>query len=204
MNLSNSLESLFRPTVATALLTLSRLGPMSGRQVARVTGAASASVTRTALLELVSIGLVAATARPHAVEYAVNEDHLLWPAVKRARDIRSELDDEINRLAKKHAAAGTSVLLYGSTARFSSTADSDVDLLVVHPDHTTLGERDAFSELLAGRVEAWTGNRAEIYDVTDAQLAELVGNGDPMVESWRHEAVLVAGAKPATLERGAR
>ena len=51
---------------------------------------------------------------------------------------------------------------------------------------------------------AWTGNQAQIVDVTPAVLAAMVAAGDPLVESWRVDDVHLAGTRLLDLLRQVR
>lgn len=197
VNLSNPLESLLKPAQVNVLLAFLRLDErLTGRQVARITGSHSASGTRDTLLQLAEVGLLIAEPTPHATYYSLNRDHLLWPAVEQIANVRGHFTDAVAAITSATAPSGTSVLLYGSTARFRSTAKSDIDVLVVFPDGTTTETRDAFTEGLALQLRRKTGNRVEVFDVTEEQLDDLVDAGDPMVDSWRAEAELLAGPGP--------
>ena len=54
---------------------------------------------------------------------------------------------------------------------------------------------------LAGAVEAWTGNRAQPYDVSLQDLRTHVEAAEPIVRSWRREAVTLVGRDVAALLR---
>ena len=183
-----------RPGQANALHMFIRTGGrLTGRQVARILGSPSPSGTRDVLLQLVRVGLLVAEPSPQATYYSLNTDHLLWPAIERVSNSIEQFEEAVQEATRSSAPAGTSVLLYGSTARTRSTADSDVDLLVVFPDTVAAEARDDFSAVLAALVQRKTGNRAEVFDLTATQLDDLINDDDPMVDSWRSDARLLAG-----------
>jgi predicted nucleotidyltransferase len=192
VDLSAPLTALARRTDAAALSVLAAARePLTGRQVARLAGESTAANIRSALLRLVDIGLVTSAARPDAVLYAANREHLIWPAVEIALRAREDLADRIRRLTEKHASLGTTVLLYGSVARGEADADSDVDLLVVQEPHAT--NRESFPDYLRDDVRTWTGNRAQIFDATPEEIRQMWQAKDPLIDSWLREGQHVAG-----------
>lgn len=193
MHLSHPLASLTSPVEAAALEVLARAETdFTGRQVARLAGASNPNGIRKALLRLAHIGIVIATPEPHATRYRANREHVLWPAVDVALAARNELEARISSFATDTSPAST-IALYGSLARGDATADSDVDVLVVHPDTSAREDRDRFAVNLAALIERWTGNPAQVYDLTDARLHEQMALGDPIVQRWLAEARTIAG-----------
>lgn len=193
MHLSQPLASMMSSVEAAAVDVLARADTdFTGRQVARLAGARNPNGIRKALLRLAEVGLVIATPEPHSTRYRANREHLLWPAVEAALAARDELEERIAAFASD-ASPGSTVALYGSVARGDATADSDVDLLVVNPDTTTEEVRNRFTADLAGRVERWTGNPVQVYDLSDGRLREQLAARDPIAERWLGEARTVAG-----------
>ena len=92
--------------------------------------------------------------------------------------------------------------LYGSVARGDSRPDSDIDLLVVFPDDVPRGERDNFITNLGDNVRQWTGNDPQVYDLTHDQLRQQTAREDPIVASWKAEAITLVG--PAIQELSGR
>ena len=83
--------------------------------------------------------------------------------------------------------------LYGSLARREATSDSDVDVLLVFPDDRDTEHIIDFAHGLSGSIEAWTGNRGQIYSVTRSELADMVRRGDSIVTSLRSDAMSLVG-----------
>ncbi|MBG6060038.1 putative nucleotidyltransferase [Cryobacterium sp. MP_M5] len=106
---------------------------------------------------------------------------------------RQELNRRVAAFADSSAPEGVTVALYGSVARGDSTKTSDVDLLVVFPDEVALDDRDEFVTGLRDNVQLWTGNDAQIYDLTESSLTRQKEDGDPIVDSWASEGIVVFG-----------
>jgi hypothetical protein len=106
---------------------------------------------------------------------------------------RQELGRRIREFSRTQAPHGVTVALYGSVARGDSTQTSDIYLLVVFPDTTVIDERDEFITQLRNNVELWTGNNAQIYDVTRSALGQHQKQGDPIVKNWAVDGIVIYG-----------
>jgi predicted nucleotidyltransferase len=196
MDLSSPLQSLI-PSMESAVLTVlagteSALGQSQIHQLApRGTRRGLAF----ALDRLVGQGLVVAEPSNHGHQYRLNREHVLAPAVTSALAARH---DFLRRLADATASlrpAVVSAAVFGSVARRDSGPESDVDLLLVVRDSAQT-DSDAWQDqlrALQAQVLAWSGNRLETITVTRAHLDELVAGAEPVVGSWRDDALTVAG-----------
>lgn len=194
MDLSAPLASFMNGLDSVTLRVVARAGAeLTGRQVARLAGTGTPANVRLSLLRLVDIGLVISVPAPHATMYSANRSHILWSAVEVAMSARQELNRRIAAFADASAPEGVTVALYGSVARGDSTTKSDVDLLVVFPNAVTLDGRDEFVSGLRDSVQLWTGNDAQVYDVTEAALVRQRQEADPIVDSWAADGVVVFG-----------
>lgn len=194
MDLSAPLASFMNGLDAVALRVVARAGTaLTGRQVARLAGTGTPANIRLSLLRLVDIGLVISVPAPHATMFSANRSHILWSAVEVAMNARRELNSRLVAFASAVAPEGVTVALYGSVARGESTTKSDVDLLVVFPDAVTLDERDEFVTGLRDGVQLWTGNNAQVYDVSETALARQEAEADPIVDSWARDGIIVFG-----------
>ncbi|QYH35201.1 nucleotidyltransferase family protein [Salinibacterium sp. M195] len=195
MDLSAPMASLLNNLDAVALRVVARAGSaLSGRQIARLAGTGTPANIRLSLLRLVDIGLVSSVPTPHATLYSANRLHILWPAIEIAMNARTELIQRIRTLASSSAPKATAVALYGSVARGDSTATSDVDLLVIFSDVVSLDDRDTFVTELRNNVQLWTGNDAQIYDLTTSALEKQREDRDPMIASWNTDGMVIFGA----------
>ena len=93
--------------------------------------------------------------------------------------------------------------MFGSAARGEGDARSDIDLLVVRlasVDSDDPAWRDQLHELAAA-VERWTGNRAGISEVGEAELSRLAAERPPIVEELQRDAITLAGPEARQLFR---
>lgn len=194
MDLSAPLASFMTGLDAVTLRVVAKAGAeLTGRQIARLAGTGTPANVRLSLLRLLDIGLVISVPAPHATMYSANRSHLLWPAVEIAMNARQELNRRVAAFADSSAPEGVTVVLYGSVARGDSTKMSDVDLLVVFSDEVALDDRDEFVTGLRDNVQLWTGNEAQIYDLTESSLTRQKDDGDPIVGSLASEGIVVFG-----------
>lgn len=195
MDLSAPLRTLI-PSLDSAVLevlagTESSLGLA---QIARLAGRGSRQGHALVLDRLVEHGLVIEEPANRGSLYRLNRDHLLAEPIMAARKARSTLllrlraGVEVLRPEPIHAS------LFGSFARKHAGPASDIDLLIVRAtDEPPADEWSIQIRDLGDRVLGWTGNRLEIVVISAARLREAVERGEPVVESWLDEAVLLHG-----------
>jgi DNA-binding transcriptional ArsR family regulator len=169
--------------------------PLSTLQVHRLAGTGSPNGVRLVLERLAEHGLVTPDHRGNAIYYSANRDHLAWPAVEILAGLRAALRA---RLADELSGWASPVLhasLFGSAARGDGGAESDIDILLVRRDEPDAKEAiwDDQVSWLRDHVVALTGNRCQLFDITLARLGQHVRAGDPLVDSWRQDGILLAG-----------
>jgi hypothetical protein len=184
------------------LVVLARaVQPLSGSRIAELIPDASNPGVRTALRRMLHHGVVQAQPSGHAILYSANREHLAWPAIQAVVDYATNVDTALR--ARITAVADrelpevdrprTTIALYGSVARGQARPGSDVDLVVLSPDGADHDATERLILALTVEVPAWTGNPCSVYDLTRARLQQLVADGDPMVASWRQDAITIAG-----------
>ncbi|PJI94695.1 nucleotidyltransferase domain-containing protein [Luteimicrobium subarcticum] len=177
---------------APVVRTLWRAGrPLSGRRVHEIAGVGAYSSVRTILHKLVLHGIVHGERAGAAVMYSMNTEHLAYPALDaalRSPDAISLLRERVDALAVQWTASDRTspptIALFGSVARGEASLESDVDLLVVVDDRTSL-EADSLVGDLSVRVAAWTGQPAQIYLADLDLLRQAVSQDDPIVASFQ-------------------
>ena len=178
--------------------------PLAGREVARLVGTGSRPGVQRVLTRLAAEGVIHAERRSRAVYYSGNRDHLAWPAVEVLAGLRAELLRRLTDLIGTWRGRSLTAAVFGSLARGDGNEESDVDLLLVRPDDLApdrLAAWEAQVEHLVAAVHAWTGNPAQPYDISLGELREHVAADEPVVASWRREALTLVGRNVASLLR---
>jgi predicted nucleotidyltransferase len=187
---------------------LATTGWATGASVHRRAGHGSENGVRAVLAGLVDQGLVLAEPAGRATLYTINQDHVLYAplvAMAQARAVILErVAGEIETWKDGVPACHASV--FGSFARGEAGVDSDIDVLVVIEPGRDLAEARWVEQTAAlGRhIRAWTGNRGEVMDLDEKGLSNLVATDDPLVDSWRADAVHLTGAPILQLLRAVR
>lgn len=173
---------------------------LTGGQVTAMTGRRSHAGVLDALHRLTAHGLVNRVQLNRGYLFELNREHLAAEAVKLLMDLRSKLFESIQSAIDKWEIAPVNASVFGSTARGDGGLDSDIDMLIVPPPGVSGDERwQAQVDVLRDHIEAWTGNRANLVERSEGQLAELARQQRPIVAELRSDAILVAGRPVETL-----
>jgi hypothetical protein len=173
-----------------------RSSPASVAQLRRVAGVGTEAGARRALDRLSISGLVSRDLIGERAVYTLNHDHLLHQAVSDLLGVSDQLVRRLRNELGSWEPAPVFAALYGSAARRDGSDDSDVDLLLIRPSMPTKPARNDWEsqvERLRDRVLRWTGNHAQITDRPHTEIRRLVNAGEPIVDSWRRDAVVLAG-----------
>lgn len=168
---------------------------LTGRRVARLTNEGTQEGVRKALGRLVDEGVVEQQEAGNAILYQLNRRHLAAPAIERLTDLRRVL---LTRLAEAFGEWGIPPLhasMFGSAARGDGDSSSDIDLFVVRPGAVNADDRTwrAQIERLTDDVKDWTGNHANVVDISESDLADLRRRRPAIVDSLEADALRLAG-----------
>ncbi len=174
--------------------------PMTGREVQRRAHRGSQRGIQLALGRLTQQGIVTARSAPPAILYVLNREHIAAPIAMELAALRTVLLDRLRtqigawRIAPAHAS------LFGSAARGDGGTESDIDLLIVRPAAVAADDEPWASQLeaLALGVEAWTGNRAAIAEMSTDDLAPRTP-APPIFDELRADAITLSGPDIAEL-----
>lgn len=161
--------------------------PMTRQQVAHLVGEASESGVRKVLRRLAEQGLVVEQRIGTQYMYVANREHILWPAVEVVMNAAEHLDAKIRAHVETWQVPALSVELFGSVAAGTSTAESDVDLMIYRP-HLADDEVDSWDAQvteLRMAVERWTGNPCEILEIDPPKLVEMTADDEPILRGPR-------------------
>lgn len=199
MDLESPLRTIASPVEAETLRVLAGADTeFTASQVHRLVDSASPYGVRKALARLTESGVVLSSTHGSSTSWRGNRDHVLWPAIESAVNARREL---LDRLRRKFAErTELAAYLYGSFARRTATPESDIDILVVHPDEALANGGEAtpddivdFAYELSEAVLAWTGNEGQVFNATRSWLRDAITRADPVMMSIREDAVALVG-----------
>jgi predicted nucleotidyltransferase len=195
VNLSHPLDAVAHGVDGRILEALSGAdAAFTGRQVHALVGSGSPAGVQLGLDRLARQGLVAAEPAGRAILYRLNPDHLATPYIEALVQLRRELLRRLRADFRDWAPAPAAVYLYGSTARRESTAETDIDLLVIRPrdvDADAAAWRNQIDRL-SRMVTVWTGNQAQVVEFSQDE-ARLTADRDALLASIRAEGILLAG-----------
>lgn len=161
-------------------------------QLHRVLTQNSEEGIRKVLLRLVKQGVVHSDRVGNAFTYRLNRDHLAAEYIIGLAGLQGKLLKQIEDRLEAWKLPPVYAAVFGSAARGSMTADSDLDLLLVRPDD----DRDALWETqvndLAADVTRWTGNDTRPLEFTASELASR-GSDEPVLRAVLDHGLTVAG-----------
>jgi predicted nucleotidyltransferase len=162
-------------------------------QMHRVLTRYSEEGIRKVLIRLTRQGVVHSERVGNAYSYRLNRDHLAaGPIVEMAhlpRTLLHRLEERLEGWAFPPVYAA----VFGSAARGTMTADSDLDLLLVRADDTPLPSWEEQVAALSTDVTRWTGNDTRPLEYTVSELA--AGGAGPVLHDVLEEGLTVAGSR---------
>ena len=204
MDLSQPLSSLVPSVDGDVLTVLARSqAPLTGRRVASLARRGSRPAVQAVLNRLVDHGVVHAQPAGPAVLYALNREHLLAGPVIAAVTTRDRLLTRLREHIEAWPVAALHTSLFGSTARGEAGPESDLDVVVIRPDHVVAGDPAWTGQLaeLDEMVARWTGNSLSWFETDRAGLARGIREGEPVLDAVRSEGIHLTGTRLATLVR---
>lgn len=173
-------------------------GRMTRAQIRRQVEDASEAGVRKTLVRLVEQGIVIEERIGSRYTYAANREHLLWPAVETLLSARRLLAVKVEEATMRWEIPPVSVELFGSVAQGSSTASSDVDLLIVRPQ-LNKDEMDTWDQQvgeLHDGIVRWTGNSCDIVTLDADEYGAALERDDPVATSYTNT---IAGVRAADI-----
>lgn len=164
-------------------------------------GSRSAPGIRKALARLVEQGIVRrrTVGRTHA--YGLNRNHLGAPAVIELASLRQMLIERIRSTLELWPEPPVYAAIFGSAARATMRADSDIDLFVIRPADAT-AQWQADLDQLQTAITEWTGNDARALEFDVDEIGER-GTTEPVIGDILRDGIPVFG-DASSLRRLAR
>lgn len=175
--------------------------PLTGREIHRLAETGSVNGIRIALGRLTDQGIVTAEERGAAVFYTANREHVAWPAVQMLAELRHTLRERLREQLRTWSRQPLHASLFGSAARGTGDAESDIDILLVRPEGTGGDTPDWAEQVdqLRRQVERWTGNRCHLFQLDLERLGDHARAHDRLIYEWRRDAITLAGDDPRTV-----
>lgn len=203
MDMSNPIRSVIPSTHGDVLAVLARTeAPLTGRGIAELTPAISASGVKRALRALVEAGLVLVESHPPANLYRLNRRHLAAAAIADLGTLRSRMLTAMREHIEGWELPAWGAWLFGSAARGDGSTSSDIDVVVVRPE--TVSEDDptwtAQLERFADDVHGWTGNPCSLVEYSPAEFDDLLASAERLATDLRADGIaLTARSLPKSV-----
>ncbi|HLI31594.1 MAG TPA: nucleotidyltransferase domain-containing protein [Solirubrobacteraceae bacterium] len=202
MNLSQPYTAICPTLDSQVLAVLARTRkPMTGREIARLTGRTAHAGVLDALARLVDQGVVERQEAGRALLFNLNRDHLAMPAVEVLVGMREELLRRIRETVAAWPVQPKHLSLFGSAARGEGDTHSDIDLFVVRSTRVSEDDarwREQLDELVT-RIQRWTGNQANIVEAAETEIPRIRRLKRRIVDDLRSDAILLGGSEITAL-----
>ena len=175
------------------------------RTLARLSGVSVAQMSRV-LPDLVELGLVDRREVPPSSLFRLNRDHVASGAVLALGSARQAVLGELTSFAAELPVVPRSVIVFGSFARGEADVESDIDVVVVRP-RSVAADDDNWEhsvDQLRDRVRTITGNRVEILEVGEDEVAVKLSGRAQVWRDVRREGIVAYGVSIEELSRGRR
>jgi hypothetical protein len=163
-------------------------------QLHRILARNSEEGIRKVLLRLVKQGVVHSGRVGNAFTYRLNRDHLAAEHIIGLADLQGKLLKRIEDRLESWRPPPVYAAVFGSAARGSMTADSDLDLLLVQPDDADDALWETQVNDLTTEVTGWTGNDTQPLEFTVSELAAR-GRDEPVLRAVLDHGLTVAGTR---------
>lgn len=208
MDLSDPLATVAPTLDAGVLQVLSATtAACTAAEVHRRLGRGSDEGVRKVLARLVAQGVVLVETPARYPIYLLNREHVAVPHIVKLSNVRDEIVERLRLDVDEWAIAPLHAGLFGSFARGVADADSDIDVILVRPQELTDDQEGTWQnqlDTLGERIRAWTGNDAQVIDLTTTTLGRMARDDDSLVLSWRADIIDLHGERFLDLLRKVR
>jgi predicted nucleotidyltransferase len=196
VNFRHPVESVIPGAQGRLLAVLaSTTAELSLRTMARLAGVSIAQASRV-LPNLVEQGFVERREVPPSAQYRLNVRHLVSQFIVQLSASRTVALAEMRLICGSTSVTPASVIVFGSFARGEADEGSDIDLVVVRPkdvDEADAGWADTVQQITS-RVTAFTGNAAEVLELSEAEIASRLRSTSALWVDIRDQGIVVFGA----------
>jgi predicted nucleotidyltransferase len=186
------------PSVQGSVLAVlvSTTRPLSQVEITNlVRPVASRSGVRKALANLETAGLVTREDHPPAALYVLNRDHVAANAIVELAQLRQRMLDRFTHELSQWSIPAVTAVMFGSAARGDGDSQSDIDLLVIRPDHIDALDATWAEQRgqLAARGWRWTGNEVNLVEYARSEFRRLWRAHEPFLHAADDEGVVLFG-----------
>ncbi|MGH9169871.1 MAG: nucleotidyltransferase domain-containing protein [Acidimicrobiales bacterium] len=179
------LAVLAETTADLNLRTIARLADVSPAQASRV------------LPQLVRLGLVERREAPPSALFRLVDDNIGSRLVRALSRSRDAVLTELRSQAEAITPSPVSLIVFGSFARGEADADSDLDVLLVHPDEVNDAEPSV--EHWRQLARSLTGNRVEILESNETNARRQLRSRNALWHDIVRDSVVIYGKSLADL-----
>lgn len=176
-------------------------GELSVRTLARLAEVSPAQASRV-LPELERQGFVERREVPPAVLFRLTPGHVATRLLRDFANSRQRVIGEIGELAQRIDPPARSVLLFGSFARGTADAESDIDIMVIRPDAADEDAGPWADSIDAFRrsIESLSGNAVDLLELTESRAVDALKKGTGLWQEIATEGIVVFGTDLASLK----
>jgi hypothetical protein len=162
-------------------------------QLHRILSRHSEDGVRRVLQRLTGQGVVSAERVGRAYTYRLNRGHLAAEPIAALARLRQTLLDRIEQSLARWDPKPVYGAIFGSAARGEMHPGSDIDLLLVRPDHCDRGQWDDLVNALTADISGWTGNDARVLEFSESEVRRA-GTTEPVLADVRDHGLTTAGS----------
>ena len=197
MDFSNNLSSLFPGSQSIVLEELVRTtAPVTGRQLAmQLVDRLGKSRVFEVLQQLVDQELVQREIVGASHLFSINQKHLCYELIKSLTQPRDLLISLIAKQVARWSPKPEAVVLFGSIAKGTAKANSDIDLLIIRPNRVHEDD-DAWQDQLFRltlAVQKATGSDLNYLDYSQAEVSNLAKSGARLVREVGQYGIVISG-----------
>lgn len=162
-------------------------------QIERLVGRGSRKGLHNVLRRLAAQGMLDVQVSGRTRSYGLNREHVAAPAAEALAEIRTRLWERMRTLVGGWQTPPLYAAVFGSAARGDGNPSSDIDIFLVRDDDVATDAWEEQTAELVRRVERWTGNTAQVVDLTRSELVAASVRGEGLLGRIRAEGIPLGG-----------
>ncbi len=168
----------------------------SGSEIARLADRTHPTAIKS-LKRLRDQGVVKTIPSGRATLYTLNRDHLAADPIIQLATLRQNLIESMRNAINEWSTVPVSATMFGSAARGDGGTGSDIDLLIVRPDHIHSDDSKWQEDVdsLVRLTFRWSGNHLAVIEVGENEVAELIRKKSSFYYNVKREGLHIAGQK---------